>query len=118
MSEWECGCGWVNGCNLATCAFCSRSPREGQGQHLRDMGRLLTLLCLPMRTLLAALRDWCAEYGPWDSGNPDHCAAAGDITAAALYNAAVVACRAGLMPHEKEDPPRPTGDSEGSQDIR
>lgn len=89
---------------IARLATAERLRDEAQVKLLpAEHGQATYLLCLPMRTLLAALRDWCAEYGPWDSGNPDHCAAAGDITAAALYNAAVVACRAGLMPHEKED---------------
>jgi len=24
--DWMCGCGWWNGCNLATCAQCGRAP--------------------------------------------------------------------------------------------
>ena len=27
---WTCGCGHVNGSNLATCAVCGRSPGERQ----------------------------------------------------------------------------------------
>ncbi len=26
--EWRCGCGWVNGSNLARCAQCNRTPLE------------------------------------------------------------------------------------------
>lgn len=26
--QWECGCGWVNGINLARCAQCGRPPAD------------------------------------------------------------------------------------------
>jgi hypothetical protein len=26
--DWHCGCGHWNGCNLATCAMCGRTPSE------------------------------------------------------------------------------------------
>ena len=26
--SWSCGCGHVNGCNLAVCAVCGRKPGE------------------------------------------------------------------------------------------
>ena len=29
--SWTCGCGWVNGINLAICARCGRTPNEGCG---------------------------------------------------------------------------------------
>ena len=31
--DWLCECGWWNGCNLATCARCGRTPNEGQGRQ-------------------------------------------------------------------------------------
>ncbi|KKN41438.1 hypothetical protein LCGC14_0723090 [marine sediment metagenome] len=29
-SRWSCGCGHVNGCNLAVCGTCGRSPGAPQ----------------------------------------------------------------------------------------
>jgi hypothetical protein len=47
--------------------------------------------------LIEALVQWARTRGPWDAGNPDH--TAGDDVDANLYNEAVRACRAGLLPH-------------------
>lgn len=30
---WTCGCGWVNGTNLSTCAMCDRSPKDGNAVY-------------------------------------------------------------------------------------
>jgi len=27
-TTWECGCGWINGVNLASCAQCRRTPAD------------------------------------------------------------------------------------------
>ena len=29
VENWMCGCGWINGFNLAVCARCGRTPNEG-----------------------------------------------------------------------------------------
>lgn len=39
MTEWLCGCGWINGCNLCVCAQCSRSPIEGNATIKSDLQR-------------------------------------------------------------------------------
>lgn len=36
-SEWICGCGWINGCDLSICARCSRNPQEGYAALRADI---------------------------------------------------------------------------------
>ena len=31
-TRWLCGCGWVNGCELAVCSACNRTVGEGSGR--------------------------------------------------------------------------------------
>jgi hypothetical protein len=57
MTEWNCGCGHVNGSNLATCARCGRTPSEGNAtgnDDAVDSEKLITdhpvlhRLCIPL----------------------------------------------------------------------
>lgn len=37
---WTCGCGWINGVNLATCAMCTRVPDDNAVSYSADIENL------------------------------------------------------------------------------